>query len=96
MNISFQEQGYNGAVRLGSRAFQYITNLVMQTAIKVSCYYVIIVMNYVSPFKVKLHYISVAFGDGWFWGMVFWTNGFFMDVGLLCIHTIFPSHETKT
>ena len=34
----FQEQGYNGAVRLGSRAFQYVTNLVMQTAIKVSCY----------------------------------------------------------
>lgn len=29
-----QEQGYNGAVRLGSRAFQYVTNLVMQTAIK--------------------------------------------------------------
>ena len=30
-----QEQGYNTAVRLGSRAFQYVTNLVMQTAIRV-------------------------------------------------------------
>lgn len=30
-----QEQGYNSAVRFGSRAFQYVTNLVMQTAIKV-------------------------------------------------------------
>lgn len=31
-----QEQGYNTAIRFGSQAFQYVTNLVMTTAIRVS------------------------------------------------------------
>ncbi len=31
-----QEQSYNAAIRFGSRALQYVTNLVMQTAIRVS------------------------------------------------------------
>ncbi len=35
MIARLSEQGYNSAIRLGSRAFQYMTNLVMQTAIKV-------------------------------------------------------------
>jgi hypothetical protein len=36
MITRLQEQGYNTALRLGSRAFQYVTNVVMQTAIKVN------------------------------------------------------------
>ena len=47
-----QEQGYNGAVRLGSRAFQYVTNLVMQTAIKVSCY-PLMNLSHIMPSKLK-------------------------------------------
>ena len=35
MIVRMQEQGYNTALRFGSRALQYVTNLVMQTAIKV-------------------------------------------------------------
>ena len=30
-----REQSYNAAIKFGSRAFQYVTNIVMQTAIKV-------------------------------------------------------------
>ncbi len=30
-----QEQSYNTAIKFGSRAFQYITSVVMQTAIRV-------------------------------------------------------------
>ncbi len=30
-----QEQSYNTALKFGSRAFQYVTNAVLQTAIKV-------------------------------------------------------------
>lgn len=36
MIVRLQEQGYNTAVRFSSQALQYVTNLVMQTAIKVS------------------------------------------------------------
>lgn len=38
MITRLQEQGYNTAIRLGSRAFQYVTNAVMQTAIKVNSF----------------------------------------------------------
>ena len=36
MIARLQEQGYNSALRFGSRAFQYVTGIVMQTAIRVS------------------------------------------------------------
>ena len=75
-----QEQGYNGAVRLGSRAFQYLTNLVMQTAIKVSCNDNATVLSkrlsesygcrkFHATFQtviaeLKLHNINIAWRDG--------------------------------
>ena len=36
MMLRFQEQGYHTLAQFGGRAFNYVSNFVMQTAIKVS------------------------------------------------------------
>jgi hypothetical protein len=35
MLVRVQDQGYRSAVQLGSKAFNYVTNVIMQTAIRV-------------------------------------------------------------